>query len=154
MSQQVPENSSSVAERREPMRELEQVAERMRNFLDQTFGLQRPLSDGRSAWSPSVDVEESDGAYVIEADLPGVKREDTTVEVVGNELDISGEMKEREHTGTVRRQMRRTGRFAYQITLPSKIDGDKIEANLADGVLTVRVPKAEQDERHQIEVKA
>jgi HSP20 family protein len=154
MSDDIPERSTSLTEQREPKREFEQVVERTRRFLDQTFtGRQsRSLSAGRRVWSPPVDVEESDDGYVLEAELPSVQREDVNVEVSGNEVQIAGEIKEREHTGTLRRQMRRTGRFAYRITLPTRIDGDKVDARLADGVLTVRIPRAEQDEHRQIEI--
>ena len=154
MSDNVPERSTSLVERREPMREVEQVVERMRRFLDQAFSsLQWPsLSNGRGEWSPPVDVEESDDAYVIEAELPSVKREDVNVGLVGNDLQITGKIKEREHMGTLRRQMRRTGRFSYRITLPSRIDGAKIDASLADGVLTIHIPKAEHGERREIEI--
>jgi len=48
--------------------------------------------------------------------------------------------------------MRRTGRFAYRVTLPTHIDPDKIDAKLTDGVLTVRVPKSERDQRRRIEI--
>jgi HSP20 family protein len=155
MSQTLPERRrSATTERWEPLSELDQMSERMRRFLDQTFGgfgWAPPLIE-RAAWSPPVDLEELDDAYVIEADLPGVKREDVDVELVGNELSIGGEVKEQERTGTVRRQTRRTGRFEYRLSLPSHVDPAKVEASLADGVLKVRVPKAEKAQRRRIEI--
>jgi HSP20 family protein len=140
------------------LQELEQVTERMRRMLDETFGRlgfgwPPPLREG-GGWSPLVDVEEQDDAYVIDAELPGVKREDVEVELVGNEVAISGELKEEERTGVVRRRTRRIGRFDYRMSLPQQVDAEKVEATLADGVLTVRVPKAERAERKKIEVKA
>jgi HSP20 family protein len=100
------------------------------------------------------NLEEKDDAYVLEAELPGVKREDVTIELVGNELVISGELKEQERTGVVRRRVRRTGRFEYRLSLPEQVDADKVDATLADGVLTVRVPKSERAQRRKIEIKA
>jgi HSP20 family protein len=143
MAERVPERRSASAERWEPMRELEQATERMRRMLDETFG--------GFGW-PSLDVEETDDAYVVEAELPSVKREDVNIELVGNDLQITGEVRERERTGTLRRRTRRSGRFAYRVTLPTRVDADKIDANLADGVLTVRVPKSERDQRRRIEI--
>jgi HSP20 family protein len=70
--------------------------------------------------------------------LPSVKREDVTAEIIGNELCITGEIKDSERNGTVRRRTRRTGRFAHHVAIPSRVDPDKIEASLADGVLTSR----------------
>ncbi len=159
MSQLLPERlRSGAAERWEPLQELEQVTERMRRMLDETFGrlgfAWAPFAREGAGWSPFVDVEERDDAYVIEAELPGVKREDVEVELVGNEIAISGESKEKERAGVVRRRTRRVGRFEYRLTLPDQVDASKVEATLADGVLTVRVPKAERAERKKVEVKA
>src|SRR5437016_11318554 len=97
MSQTLPERRSSVApERWEPLSELEQMTERMRRILEQTFsGLGWPSQlTEKAGWSPFVDLEETDDAFVVEAELPGVKREDVNVELVGNELSIAGEIKQ------------------------------------------------------------
>src|SRR5688500_18788885 len=109
MSQTLPERRRTTApERWEPLSEFEQVTERMRRRLEQTFGgfgWAAPVSE-RGAWSPLVDLEETDDSYFVEADLPGVKPENVNVELVGNELAITGEIKEREPQGTVRRRAR------------------------------------------------
>ena len=76
------------------------------------------------------------------------------IELVGNELTITGEIKEREHKGTVRRRARRIGRFDYRVSLPAQVDSENIEASLTEGVLSVRVPKSERAQRRRIEVKA
>jgi HSP20 family protein len=128
----------------------------MRRMLEQTlgsFGSPALLSEA-SSWTPLVDVEEEEEAYVIEADLPAVRREDIAIELVGNELSITGELRERERKGIVRRRARHTGRFDYRVTLPSLVEADRIEAKLADGVLTLRLPKAERARRQRIDVKA
>ena len=101
-----------------------------------------------------MDIEETDDAYVLEAELPGVKREDVEIEHAGNELTIKGEIVERERPGVVRRRTRRTGRYEYRVALPDQVDGDKVDANLKEGVLTVRVPKAQKAQRRRIEVKS
>jgi HSP20 family protein len=156
MSQHLPERrSTSVAERWEPLSEFEQVTERMRRMLEQTFGgFGLPSLAERAGWSPLVDIEETDDAYVVEAELPGVDRKDVNVELVGSELTITGEAKEPERKGIVRRRNRRTGRFEYHVNLPGHVDAAKIDARLADGVLSVRVPKSERAQRRKIEVKA
>jgi HSP20 family protein len=156
MSQLLPERRSAPApERWEPLSELEQVTQRMRRMLEQTFGEFGWPSQllEREGWSPLVDIEETDDAYVLEAELPGVKREDVNIELVGSELAITGEIKERERKGTVRRQSRRTGRFEYRFGLPAQVDPEKIEASLREGVLEVRVPKSERAQRRRIELK-
>jgi HSP20 family protein len=155
MSQTLPERrTSSTPERWAPLAELDQVTERMRQMLEQTFGSfgwASALTE-RIGWSPLVDLEETDDAFVVDADLPGVKREDVNVELIGNELAISGEIKEPERTGTLRRRSRRSGRFDYRISLPSHVDPDKVEATLSDGVLRLRVPKAERAQRRRVEI--
>ncbi|MGB2875306.1 MAG: Hsp20/alpha crystallin family protein [Gaiellaceae bacterium] len=155
MSQLLPERRSRLApDRWEPLSELEQMTDRMRRMLDQSFGgLGFPSSTEGRGWSPLVDVEETDDGYVVEAELPGVKRDDVNIELVGSELLITGEIKQRERKGVLRRQTRRTGRFDYRVILPDRVDAEKIEAKLDDGVLTVRVPKAEHAQRRKIEVK-
>ncbi len=75
------------------------------------------------------------------------------IELVGNELAITGDIKEKERKGVLRRRTRRVGRFEFRVTLPNQVDPEKIEAELTDGVLTVHVPKAERAQRRQIEVK-
>lgn len=158
MSQQLtPERrAESRAGRWDPLGEFEQITERMQRMLDRTFGgaawPSRLLE--QDGWSPVADVEEQDDGYVVQVELPGVKREDVTIELVGNELSITGEIKEEKRKGVVRKQMRRFGRFDYRISLPDQLDPEKVDAKLKDGVLTVRVPKAERAQRRQIEVKA
>ena len=120
-----------------PFREFEDLARRMNHLYESALdGL-----PGGGAWSPAVDIEEVDDAYVIEAELPGVKRDDVDVELREQELTISGELKERERVGVLRRRTRRTGRFDYRVSLPSDADPEHVDASLHDGVLTVRVPK-------------
>jgi HSP20 family protein len=156
MSQQlVPGRRSRAPETWEPFTELEMMADRMRRMLDQTFGgMQFAQGEERRGWMPLVDIEETDDAYTVEADLPGVKREDLNIEVIGNELLVTGEIQEREHQGSVRRQTRRTGRFEYRVMLPDQVDADRIEARLNEGVLTLRVPKSERAQHRKIEIQS
>ena len=134
-----------------PMTELEEMHERIGRLLSgalEDFG-----GAGAALWSPLVDIEETDDAWVVEADLPGVKRGDVTVDFQDSELAISGEVKEKERRGILRRRTRRTGRFDYRVTLPGEFDPDAVEAELDSGVLTVRLPKPERAQRRRVEVK-
>ncbi len=76
------------------------------------------------------------------------------IEVSGHELSISGELKERKREGVVRRRTRRVGRFEFRVSLPGELNPEGIDAKLNDGVLSVRVPKAERMQRRRIEVKS
>lgn len=158
MSQQtLPERrrpQEAEHERFDPFGEFEQVTERMQRLLDRTFGGvwgSRPALE-RGGFAPVADIEEQDDAYVVQVELPGVKREDVTIELVGSELAVTGEIKEEERQGVVRRRMRRYGRFDYRVTLPDQLDRDNIDATLEDGLLTVRAPKAQKAQRRQIEI--
>jgi HSP20 family protein len=131
--------------------ELGQLNERMRRMLEQTFG---GMLDEPAGWVPAVDIEELEDAYVVEAEVPGVKREDVNIEVSGNELTISGEIKVREREGIIRRRTRRVGEFEFRVVLPNEVNPEGVDAKLNDGVLTVRIPKAERAQRRRIEVKS
>jgi HSP20 family protein len=145
--------STRAPVRWEPVQEIDRVTDRMRRLLDETFGDWPSAIQQAAAWVPNVNIEETDDAYVVEADLPGVKREDVDIELSGNELSISGETKETERKGVLRKQTRRVGRFEYRVRLPEHVDPDSVDADLKDGVLIVRVPKSEKAARKRIEIK-
>ena len=101
---------------------------------------------------PLADVEESDDAYLVEVELPGIKREDVSVEVAGRRLSVSGERKERQRVGILRKQTRSVGRFEYEVTLPGEVDEAGVQASMDEGVLTVHVPKAESERPRRIPI--
>lgn len=134
----------------EPWAEFGELYERMGRLLADASG--GSVSD-TGGW-PAADVEETDQAYLVELELPGVKREDASVEVAGGELVVTGEIKERERVGFLRRRTRRVGQFDYRVSLPADIETDQVSASLADGVLTVRVPKTEQARPRKIPISS
>lgn len=136
----------------EPVREFEELQRRTAELMESVWS---GIGGGEDQpWIPAVDVEETDDAWIVEAEVPGVRREDVDVEVRDSELVVSGEIVERERTGILRRRTRRTGRFEYRIVLPEQPDPEGIDATLEDGVLTVRVPKPEETRRRRVEVQA
>ncbi|GAB2747088.1 Hsp20/alpha crystallin family protein [Nocardioides pakistanensis] len=130
-----------------PFREFDDMQQRVSKLLESGVGHGLVTS-----WVPAVDIEETDEAFLVEADLPGVKRDDVTVELQDNELRIHGEVKERERTGILRRRTRRTGQFDYRVVLPGEVDADNVEANLQEGVLRVVVRKTEHAKPRRIEI--
>jgi HSP20 family protein len=135
-----------------PLHDFEQVAERMRRLLDESLGGLPAVVAEAAAWTPPVNIEETDDAYVVEAELPGVDRKDVDIEIDRNELSITGEIKEKERQGILRKRTRRVGRFEYRVQLPNVVDADSVDAKLEDGVLRVRVPKTERAQRKRIEI--
>ena len=105
------------------------------------------------AFTPLADVEETGDAYVVEIELPGVKRDDVDIEVAGRRISVHGERKEKERVGILRKRERTVGRFHYEVILPGDIDDTGIKADLDEGVLTVRVPKPEHEQPRRIEIR-
>jgi HSP20 family protein len=136
--------SSNVPARRgDPLAEFEQLQEQMGQIINSFLrGEQNPGGASQAPfWVPAADLEETDDAYVLELDLPGVRKDDV------------GEIKQKERTGILRRQMRRVGQFQYVVALPGDIDPEQVEASLHDGVLAVRLGKAATSQPRQIEVR-
>lgn len=140
---------SNDVQRWDPLRDLANIRDQMDRLFEDTLG----PSFGDQVWSPPVDIEEQDDAWIVEADVPGAKRDDITIELHDGELAIHGEVKETERVGILRRRTRRTGRFEYRVTLPRDLNPDAVEANLNDGVLRVRLAKPERSKPRRIEVQ-
>jgi HSP20 family protein len=104
---------------------------------------------------PLVNVREEADAFRVEADVPGVTRDQIEVLVRhGTELTIEGERKQDcETNGTWHQQERGVGRFRRVLTLPVAVDADQVEARLEHGVLRLRLPKAESVKPHRIAVQ-
>jgi HSP20 family protein len=100
---------------------------------------------------PRADIVENDDAYLVKIDVPGVRRDQLDVQVHDHEVVVTGEVVEREQ-GRLFRRTRPVGRFEYRGQLPGDINPEKISAELADGVLTVTVPKAETARPRRIEI--
>jgi HSP20 family protein len=102
---------------------------------------------------PMLNVwEEGDNLYA-EAEVPGLKNEDIDISVVGNELTIRGRRGEPAREGVAyHRQERGVGEFNRVLRLPIEVDADKVEASLEDGILLVKLPKAESAKPKKIKV--
>ena len=107
---------------------------------------------------PSIDVDETDQAYRVSAELPGLSEQDVELNLRDNALTISGEKRsEREEEKGGRRYAERSyGRFERTIPFPVEVDADRVDAIFRNGVLTVTLPKNEkaQDKTRRIEVRS
>lgn len=119
-----------------------------------------PAAEGREdvglfEWRPMVDTYEKDDAIMIKAELPGVKKDDISIDVNNGVLSIKGERKHEEDVNedNYYRKERFYGKFQRAFTLPDNADPDKIEAGFKDGVLEVKVPKTEQSKGKKVEIK-
>lgn len=112
----------------------------------------RGLGEGVSGHFPPVNIAENDDAYTIQARVPGLAKEDITIELEGRKLTISGEHKRVE--ASYAREERATGRFERAFTFRHPLAAEKIEAVVKDGILTVTLPKAEEAKPRKIEIAA
>ena len=94
-------------------------------------------------WNPSVDLYENGNCFLLEADLPGVKLEDITVEVENRDLVLRGyrAIVQTRSEGHFREMERSSGHFLRRLKLPESVDASQIKAEFCDGVLRVTIPK-------------
>ncbi|HET8771666.1 MAG TPA: Hsp20/alpha crystallin family protein [Gemmatimonadaceae bacterium] len=124
----------------------------MDRLFDDTFGR---AATNSTSWTPAVDVREEKDAFVFQLELPGVSPEAVEVTADGGVLSVSGEKKSEEQRDEDRWHIveRVSGSFRRTFQLPQNVTEEKIDATFEDGVLTVRVPKAEQPKPKKIEVR-
>jgi HSP20 family protein len=128
----------------------------MNALMDRFLGRDDLDWDLGDRFSPRLNVAETDNAYEVTVDLPGLKASEINVEVRNGHLCISGERKAETHTEgkTFQRVERYYGRFHRVIPLATAVDESKISADYKDGVLSVHVPKAEAVQPKKITVKS
>ena len=137
----------------EPFNGLDKMHSAFNDLFNENFG-QSWVQPASTKWYPAVDVLESKDAYLIRAELPGMKREDINLEVKDGTLTLTGERKsEKPAEGVEYRHVERvSARFWRSFSLPETVKQDGIEASYNDGVLEVRVPKTEAVKPRQIEI--
>lgn len=134
----------------------------LRHAMDRLFedSVVSPLSwrtiSGGDGITPPLDVHETDDHIVVTAVLPGLKPDDVEITMVGQTLTLRGEMKAGDEVETEQYlyRERRYGSFSRTLQLPVRVEGDKAEAAFTDGILTLRVPKAEEVKPRQIRITA
>jgi HSP20 family protein len=99
-----------------------------------------------------INVREEDDAYVLSALVPGIRSEELNIQVLDDVVRIEGEYKADENNYLVREFP--TGPFTRTLRLPAPIDAEHVDANITDGVLTLRLPKAESARPKQIKIKS
>lgn len=141
----------------EPFRDVDDVFDR---FLADAFRrLPRPAVEGRPAldWAPLADVSETEGEYLIKAELPEVRKEDISLTVHDGVLTLSGERRQelREENEKMHRVERQYGSFARRFALPEDADEQAIRAEGKDGLIMIHIPKHKvvQPQARQIQVQ-
>ena len=121
--------------------EMERLLEDM---IDRPWGICREIR----GWQPSLDLCETDDAFILEADLPGVKQKDVTIEIDNNQLVLRGSrtVESGLFTGRFHVMERSSGYFIRRINLPQPVEHDTISDEYHDGVLRARLPKTKRSQ--------
>jgi HSP20 family protein len=125
-----------------PFRLLEEVEEMARSAFE-------------TGLVPKLDMYEEDKELVVKAELPGIRKKDLDIKLDGDVLTIKAEKKAEKEVKEVTHYTseRSFGQYVRYMTLPTRVDGEKITATLKKGLLEIRMPKAETPEAKQIEIK-
>lgn len=138
-----------------PTRDLVRMREDMDRFLDGFFATPHRAESG-ALWAPPVELEESAEEFVVRLDLPGVSQKDVKVQLMGDTLTVRGERRAEstENNGNVLRSERVYGSFERTFTLAAPVHGDRVRATTRDGVLEIRIPKAEEARVREIQIQS
>ncbi|MFO7849967.1 MAG: Hsp20/alpha crystallin family protein [Spirochaetia bacterium] len=140
-------------ERRDPFSALQSEINRLFDRDVWNWGDMPDLFEGDMF--PSLDVKDKEDNLEVRCDLPGVDKKDVDISVSGNTLTIKGEKSEEKEDkeSTYYRKESWSGSFQRSVTLPDSVNPDKADATMKDGVLTLTLPKKEEEKRKKINVK-
>jgi HSP20 family protein len=136
-----------------PLRELEQLQHRMDRLFQNAFGLER--SPWRVGVYPLVNISEDRDHIFVRAELPGVKAADLEITIQDNSLILRGQRQipTEEKQVNYHRRERESGFFRRVISLPSRVQADRVEATCKDGILTIKLAKPKEVKPRKIKVK-
>ena len=140
----------------DPFRELRTLNDEMNRLFSAVPASVDRGEFARGSWSPNVDIYEDENRLIVEAELPGMNREDFEVSVENNVLTLKGERKFEKKTegDNYHRVERAYGSFTRQFTLPQTITAEGATADFENGVLRVALPKREETKARKIEITA
>ncbi len=141
----------------DPFTEMDSLQRSINRLFDDAGSTRKQRGESADAvWAPPVNTFEDKDAFLLSLDLPGLTQNDIKINLDNNTLTISGSRK-LEHEGKKENYQRIEcvfGTFGRSFTLPATVAAEKIEANMENGVLKVRLPKREESKPRQIEIKA
>lgn len=140
----------------DPFRELEDISSRLNRIFGRTTTRPEPDREmlATADWTPSVDISETDTAYLVKGEIPGVKKEDVRVTIQDSMLTIQGERKqEKEEKGKKFHRIERSyGSFVRSFRVPDDVDENKVKAEFKDGMINVTLPKSAKAKAKAVEV--
>jgi HSP20 family protein len=143
----------------EPVREISSIQSEMNRLFNSFFETPTAASgNGGGAparrWIPAMDLAETEGEFVLKADLPGLSEGDVSIELDDNVLTVSGERKaeHEERKEGYYRVERSFGRFSRSLTLPDGVEADAVKASFDHGVLEIHIPKPEAKQPRKVAI--
>lgn len=137
---------------RGPFEELNRMRRQMERLME-SF-MDRPAGFFSAGVFPAINLTEDENHYYLRAELPGVKSGDLDIQAAAKNLTISGERRIEQEDASARyhRREREAGKFSRAFAMPKEIDAERVEARLVNGVLTVKVHKAESAKPRRIQI--
>jgi HSP20 family protein len=141
----------------DPFRDLLTLQDRMDRLFEESLSRNRVFEESLASgvWSPAVDIFETDDEIVLKAELPGLKKEDVSIEISDNTLILTGEraFEKDIREENYHRIERSYGSFSRTFTFPIAVDREGVNAIFIDGILEIHIPKAETPKAKVIEIK-
>lgn len=140
----------------DPFRNMTTLQDRINRVFEDALSRSKDYDEevSKCDWRPIVDIFDTENAIVINAELPGVTKENITLDVKENTLILKGERQidEEARKENYYRMERCFGSFERAFTLPATVDPEKISANFKDGILRIEIPKPEEKKPKQISI--
>ena len=123
-------------------------------FMEDFFNGEATQELSNRAWSPAVDIRETDDSYLVHAELPGLTKDDIQITLENNILKLTGERRFEKDVNEEQfhRIERAYGTFTRAFSMPSRVNGEAVKAAFKDGVLTITVPKVEEAKPRKIDI--
>ena len=141
-----------------PLGNLQSFQHEMNRMFEDFFrgGNGEAAGPGMGSWTPAVDIHETDDGFVIKAELPGISKDDVSIDVHQNTLTLRGQRKHEAEVKNERyhRVERAYGSFERSFVLPTVVDQDKAQATYKDGVLELHLPKSEAAKPKRIAIQS
>jgi len=137
----------------DPFQEMETLLDRYNRSSRKTLANSDDRSFEVGDWMPVVDIEETEDAFSIKAELPGVEKDDVSINIDKGVLTIKGEKKTETEDKKRHRVECSYGSFVRSFTLPQSVNVDDVEAEYNNGILNLTIPKSEEAKPKEIEVK-
>lgn len=138
---------------RSPFRAIAELENEMDRWLSSSYAWPEEIEG--IDFAPSCTLKETDKEYIVEFDIPGVKKEDVKIEIENNRLTVSGERSEKKEEKDAKHFLSETsyGSFMRSFSLPTAVDENKIDAHYEAGVLTVKVPKTATSKAKEVKIQ-